>query len=382
MALLGSIQDFNLFSIFNMIKFQNKIGTLVVQDKDTSVTIIIDSGLVVGIDSNKHDMEGGLVLNLMRLGLISLDEMQNLTDLHAKTLKSIKNIALETNLTTLQNIHDALTMQVMSVVCPLFNLTAGSYRFDSAITTEVDKKIFPAISLETILIEAAKYVDEWPQVIEHLPDFSQFLAKTPTPKLDIEAADDGTAIEQASEEKLTHEEEIIINSFEPPNSIKEVVSTSRYSELDTCKHIANLINKKLLRLYEQDFVQTPSMMIQISDIKKKQMKMFLQSSAIFWPSVAVFILVPIFTYFSSVLGNPDMGMASICPSDKIVQSRQTEERLALVTVLVNAESNNGRLGVQSDFVQNEVINGHIKLLFDRYQSDPLQPALTNRSRTR
>lgn len=381
MALLGSIQDFNLFSIFNMIKSQNKIGTLAIQHEESTITITIDNGSVVGIESNKHDMEDGLILNLMRLGLISQDGMKILVDLHGKTLKSIKTIALETNMATQQNIQDASTMQAMSIVCPLFGLTSGNYRFDSATETEAEKINLPPVSVQTILIEAAKYVDEWPHIVEQLPSFSQFLVKAAMPEPAVDADSDGPHSAQPSGTKLTYEEEVIIGYFERPNSIGEVVSTSRYPELDTCKHIVNLFKNNLLRLYEQNLVPTPSMMLQISDIKKKQMKMFSQSSILFWPSVAVFILVPIFTYMPSILENIDQGLASMFSRRDAVQNRQTEERAALVALLVNAQSDGRSLAIKEGLSQNDLINTQIRQLFDRYQSDPLTPIQTSRPRT-
>ena len=376
MALIGSIQDFNLFSIFTMIKSQNKIGTFVVQNENASVKIVIDSGSVIGINSSKHDMDDGLLLNLMRLGLISPEEMQSIADIHTRTLKSIKKIAVESNLVPIQNIQTALTMQTMDIICPIFCWKDGNYRFDSIVASVVSKpddKIFPAISIDAILLEAAQFVDEWPYINEHLPDYSQSLVRTTKSK---SATDEGSNISEnavsmeKAEMPLSHQEEVVLSYFQQPNSINDIISTSKFSELETCKCIASLLENKFLKIYGHETLQTPSMLLQISDIKKKQMKMFAQSSALFWPSIAIFILIPFVSYLPIGEKSINKGIAGICRHDTQISNKQTEERIAIVKVLNSAKVVEKSISVPTGLSENDLINKKIAELFEKNTPNP------------
>ena len=56
MALEGSLRDFDLFSLFNMIKTQGKSGTLVLSRGQEFVKIYFDQGEIVGTSGTLNDV--------------------------------------------------------------------------------------------------------------------------------------------------------------------------------------------------------------------------------------------------------------------------------------------------------------------------------------
>jgi hypothetical protein len=368
MALTGSLQDFNLFSIFSMIKSQNKIGTLFVTNENTCVKIIFDRGVIVGILSDDQNTEDGIFPVLLRLGIISHDELQNMLKIHNQTLKSIKKIALESGAITMQNIQDAYYMQAITIIYHLFLWTTANYHFDSIITDVIDRDAFPPIPVESVLIETAKFIDEWPRLQNKLPDHSQSLVKT-------------SKINTGSNLSLSHEEEIVLSYFEHANSIQDTINISRYYELDTCQCIANLLEWGYLEVCDQKSVSAHPIMQGISDIQKTKVQISQKPSPILWPLITVFTVVPIFTYTTKTINGINLGISSIYKNNLIfISNKQTEERKAFVSILKNAITNNETLTIPINPSHNNIINNEIKEVFEQFDYDPLHVFLLKERR--
>ena len=131
MALEGSLRDFDLFSLFNMIKTQGKSGTLVLTRGQEFVKIFFEQGDIVGCDSNQVRMEDRVGAMLVRLGRLSGDELLGMIQKQRQTLKRMGTLLLESGKVSAQDLQDALFNQAMSIIYRTFRWIEGDYRFDS-----------------------------------------------------------------------------------------------------------------------------------------------------------------------------------------------------------------------------------------------------------
>src|SRR5512140_3127686 len=95
MALEGSLRDFDLFSMFNMIKIQGKSGTLVLSRGQEFVKVFFEQGEIVGCDSNQVRMEDRLGTMLVRLGRLSGEELMDMVQRKRQPLKRNSHLLLE-----------------------------------------------------------------------------------------------------------------------------------------------------------------------------------------------------------------------------------------------------------------------------------------------
>ncbi len=322
MALEGSLRDFDLFSLFNMIKIQGKSGTLVLSRGQEFVKVFFDQGEIVGCDSNQVRMEDRVGTMLVRLGRLSGEELMQIVQLQRQTLKLMGTLLLESGKVTPQDLQDALFNQAMSIIYRTFRWKEGDYRFDSMLPLDLDREHFPPIPVDTVLMEAARIQDEWPEVQKRLPDLMVPLAKTTkgkTTKLDIDRElstileGQGGAHSQGSS-GLSHEQETVLTYFEQAQSVQDVLLVSRYEELDTCKTIADLLEGGLLEPI-RDSVDRPSRPWTAdapSSIKSEEPE---GPSRVFWPWVAVLLLLPLLTYVPKSRNSLNQGLASLQPAD-------------------------------------------------------------------
>lgn len=322
MALEGSLRDFDLFSLFNMIKIQGKSGTLVLSRGQEFVKVFFDQGEIVGCDSNQVRLEDRVGTMLVRLGRLSGEELMQIVQLQRQTLKLMGTLLLESGKVTAQDLQDALFNQAMAIIYRTFRWKEGDYRFDSMLPLDLDREHFPPIPVDTVLMEAARIQDEWPEVQKRLPDLDAPLAKTVKGKglkLDIDRelstildGQGGSASQGSS--GLSHEQETVLTYFEQSQSVQDVLLVSRYEELDTCKTIADLLEQGLLEPIRAE-ANRPSRPWTADDSEMGQPEEPQGPSRVFWPWVAALILFPLLAYTPKGRTSLNQGLASLQPAD-------------------------------------------------------------------
>ena len=342
MALEGSLRDFDLFSLFNMIKTQGKSGTLVLSRGQEFVKVFFDQGDIVGCDSNQVRMEDRVGAMLVRLGRLSGDELLTMIQKQRQTLKRMGTLLLESGKVTSQDLQDALFNQAMSIIYRTFRWIEGDYRFDSMLPPDLDRENFPAIPVDTVLMEAARIMDEWPEVQRRLPDNALPLQKTTKAmalKLDLDqelsSMFEGRGTSHSERSGLTHEQETVLTYVNEPQSIQSILQITRYDELDTCKVIADLLEMGLLEISQEHVMpSTPAWELPL-EVRREPMEPA-GPSPWFWPLVVGLVLIPVATYVPHARASLNLGLGSLQPADvHIVADPVTQERQAFVLRMVS-----------------------------------------------
>ena len=322
MALEGSLRDFDLFSLFNMIKIQGKSGTLVLTRGQEFVKVFFDNGEIAGVDSNQVRMEDRVGSMLVRLGRLTGEELLDMIQKQRRTLKRMGVLLIESGKVSPQDLQDALAHQASAILHRAFRWVSGDYRFDSIVPADLDRDNFPPMPVDTVLMEAARVQDEWPEVERKLPSFSLPVARSAKAaglQLDIHrdlaGVLEGKSAASTGTSGLSHEEEMVLSYFDQPQSIEEVVQISRYDELDTCKTILSLMQKGLLEATARAEVprvlrpwvdETPDEpMVDVPETR----------SWILWPLTALLIAAPLLLWVPSGRGTYNLGLASLQPAD-------------------------------------------------------------------
>ena len=326
MALEGSLRDFDLFSLFNMIKSQGKSGTLVLSRSRECVKIFFEGGEIVGCEANQVPMEDRVGAMLVRLGRLSAEEVQALVQRQRQTLKRIGTLLLESGRVTGEDLQEALAHQALAVIYRLFRWLEGDYRFDSMLPPDLERDPFPAIPVDTVLMEAARIMDEWPQVQRRLPDPRQPLARTRAGEaLDLGGlaglvGGNGQARPLGS--GLGPEQETVFGYFSEPASVQDVIQFSRYGELETCQVIADLLDRGLLAVSAEALAEP-------SQEPARRAAAAAVPSRLFWPAVCLLLAGPLAWYGPGLRTSLDQGLASLQRPDwTVAADPDTRDRQA------------------------------------------------------
>ena len=85
MALEGTIKDFGLPDIFQLIGLQRKTGLLTLTNEKENVTVTFENGMVVMADSSSKRLEDRLGSVLVKQGKLSRERLENFRYKKGKT---------------------------------------------------------------------------------------------------------------------------------------------------------------------------------------------------------------------------------------------------------------------------------------------------------
>ena len=180
MALKGTLRDFGLSDIFQLISHQRKTGILYLDDKGKSVAVTFDEGKVVGAESGSaktHEKErvGDI---LVKSGLLDMVRLEECLQEQKRTAKKLGVVLTEKNFLTEDLFRAALAFQIKETLYKIFQWGSGTYKFD---TTKVsyDRQFISPLPAEYILMEAARIIDEWPGVQVKISSMEIVFGKIP-----------------------------------------------------------------------------------------------------------------------------------------------------------------------------------------------------------
>src|SRR5262245_42233210 len=120
MALKGTLQDFSLADIFQLIGIQRKTGILTVKHEQEVMTVSFVEGNVVGADSLHRRLEDRLGTVLVKSGRITDAQLQEALKIQKSTLQRMGKILVENRFIDAQGLKDALQVQITQMVYRLF----------------------------------------------------------------------------------------------------------------------------------------------------------------------------------------------------------------------------------------------------------------------
>src|SRR5512139_3548897 len=231
MALEGTIRDFGLPDIFQLIGLQRKTGLLTLtNEKDQeSVTVTFESGMVVMADSSARRLEDRLGNVLVKQGKITRERLDEALSLQKQTLQRLGHILASASAITTKDLRDALQVQISQIVFRVFRWRAGRYQFTPADSVDSDRENFVPMSSDFILMEGIRMVDEWPIIEKKIPSFTMVFRPVVDPALievasgaesDSSAGARGAAASSSGRIRLSAEEERVFRKVDGVRTVQ------------------------------------------------------------------------------------------------------------------------------------------------------------------
>jgi hypothetical protein len=261
MALEGTLRDFSLADIFQLIGLQRKTGVLTLTGKDDTVTVTFLDGKVVGADSASHRIETRLGHVLMKSGMLTQDQLGRALEIQKETLQRLGFILTHYQIISNESLKQALQLQILQIVYRLFRWKDGEYHFSQETTIEYDRDNVVPISAESILMEGARMIDEWPIIEKRIRSSDQvFRRKGSSHEIvvaggeDVDEVDFEPAGPPAKKKKgaggdkirISEEEKQVYDLLDGKRTVGDIIEMSRLSEFDTSKAMYELLTRDLI----------------------------------------------------------------------------------------------------------------------------------------
>jgi hypothetical protein len=266
MALQGTLKDFGLAEIFQLIGIQRTTGVLTLDNDQDSVVIKFLEGQVVGADTRSETLESRLGTVLVRTGRITQAQLQEALETQRTSLQRLGHILVHSGRISEEELIEALRIQSSEIIYRLFRWRDGSYRFHKAEDVEYDRSHFTPINSETILMEGARMIDEWPIIERKVRSPKLVLTRTAAarrvsaagePGLDAgldaafgfdrpAGAGEPTPADAPEVMRLTTEERIVLGLVDGRRSVGEVCDLVSLGEFETYRILADLMTRSLV----------------------------------------------------------------------------------------------------------------------------------------
>ena len=231
MALEGSLIDFGLADILQLIYFQKKSGILTLSSRKDKVQITFYEGNIVAADSRKRAEENRLGRILLKKGLISENDLRGVLEEEKSTGMKVSDILINKGMVSREDIAATVVVQVTDTVTQLFSWKEGTYEFQ--VQPTVQRAGVP-LNLDTqhLLMDGLRILDEW-SLIEGKVALDMVFRKTGT-----------------EEQGLTPTEETVLSYVDGDNDISIIMDLSGIDDFEASKAVVSLIEKGLIARVE------------------------------------------------------------------------------------------------------------------------------------
>ncbi|HET6516032.1 MAG TPA: DUF4388 domain-containing protein [Thermodesulfovibrionales bacterium] len=231
MALEGSLLDFGLADILQLIYFQKKTGVLSLNSRLDRVQIIFSEGNIIAVESRKRLEDSRLGRILLKKGLLKEEDLRAALEEHKKTGAKMGDILVSRGLIGKEDLTETLLSQVTETVVQLFSWKEGTYEFQVQ-PVSADRDVLIALDTQHLLMEGLRIVDEW-ALVEGKIALDMVFRQTGGP-----------------ETALTEDEETLLKFIDGDNDVSIIIDLSGISDFEASKTLLSLMEKGLIELVE------------------------------------------------------------------------------------------------------------------------------------
>ena len=259
MALEGTLRDFSLADILQLISLQKKTGLLALRSPDDTVTLGFSDGRLVSAESSAKRMDTRLGTVLVKTRRLSAEALQKALEIQGQTLQRLGFILLKNGFCSAEDLREGFDIQIKKIAYSLFRWTDGDYVFDQQDRIDYDREFVSPITIESLLMEGARMMDEWPIIEKVVRSLDLVFRRVPVGQPvvpaeddeDVEEVGDSTAERRAktpNEEpvKVTRAEWAVYELVDGKRTIVDINERTFLSEFDGCKAVYDLVSRGLI----------------------------------------------------------------------------------------------------------------------------------------
>jgi hypothetical protein len=228
MALRGSLKDFGLADILQLIHFQRKSGVLTLEGERDRVKLFFLEGNIVGAISKRREEDARLGKVLLKRGIIREEDLQGALEEQSRTGKKLGSILLKNGLVDKEHIKEVLTGQVTETVVQIFGWERGTYEFTPqviALDTVGDKEVPVILDTQHLLMEGLRILDEWSLLEGKLTLDTVFVKRAKTVA------------------GLSEEEQEILSFVDGENDLSTIIDISAKDGFEVATTLVSLMDK-------------------------------------------------------------------------------------------------------------------------------------------
>ncbi len=245
MALTGTLKDFGIAEILQLIGQQSKSGVLHLQARADEIHIVMWNGSVVSAEYAGRKARDKLGSLLVRADLITAAQLEEALSVQKRTLRRLGDILVELGMVTKEQLREMTALQTTQTLYKLFHWKIGTYAFEPRDVT-FDRETVSPLRCESVLMEGYRIIDEWPMVRRKITSSSMTFEREK--ELDpATARAEGRGSRDGESAALGKNEWRVYELAVPGATVERIADRSRLGEFEASKALFNLVNLGILR---------------------------------------------------------------------------------------------------------------------------------------
>ncbi|NPV59544.1 MAG: DUF4388 domain-containing protein [Actinobacteria bacterium] len=233
MALKGSLKDFSIPDLFQLLNFGKKNGTLNLTRGQARGYICFRNGEVFFATTNWKRQSLGL--KLLNAGIITKAQLEEALQLQKTSARGqrLGQLLIRLGYITKEQLEVFVEEQIQDAVFEMLRWTDGEFDFQPGVVFP-EEDIGLSISTEELIMEGSRRLDEWNRIEKKIPNLNVVFKMT------------SMQGREAAQISLTPEEWMVLTHIDGEKTVRQIVELTGMSTLHTCKILYGLIGSGLL----------------------------------------------------------------------------------------------------------------------------------------
>lgn len=225
MAIKGSLREASLADVCQLLALGFKTGCLSVADGSRFGQIFFERGRITFARIvNRRDRLGDL---LVRDGVLAQSQLDEVLEHQVREPdRRLGELLVAHGLISRSDLGRYVRLQIEEAIYHLFTWSRGNFYFE--VDEQPDADILVSINPESLMLEAARRVDEWSLIEKKIPSLDLIF--------EVERARLSTA-----DAELTEDQVALVPLFDGTRTVEQVVDASGRTEFDVGKALFGLI---------------------------------------------------------------------------------------------------------------------------------------------
>ncbi len=297
MALKGSIKEFGLSEIFQLIFHQQKEGILLLERDTLKISICFKEGKIIKAYEGNSDEQ--LREKLLKADILTEDQVVIARYRQENTKKSLENVFVDLEFLPATEIKRLTRLFTEETIFKLFDWQAGEYAFEQQ-DIDCNPRLVEPIDTQFILMEAVRQIDEWPMLIKKISSRKSVFEKIEPPRKEsAEKEEKSEQLESGEdffggldlEEDETENEEIawLLLQIDGERSVQSIIDLAHFGAFSVYQGLVELLSEKKIQekgeeTTESDFTENTPI------VSKKRILKYCVGGTVSLVTICIFLL--------------------------------------------------------------------------------------------
>ncbi len=298
MALKGSIKEFGLPEIFQLIFHQKKEGILLLEKGTTSISICFKGGKIIKAYEGKAEEQLGK--KLLKAGILTEDQVVIARYRQENTKKSLESVLVDLEFLPATELKRLTRLFTEETIFKIFDWQTGEYAFEQK-DISFNPSLVQALDTQFVLMEAVRQIDEWPMLLKKVSSRKSVFEKTvivpesvpeaETTKNKVESAEDffgglGDEEEEGEDENTAW----LLLQIDGEQSVQDIIDKAHLGAFAIYQALVDLLSEKKIREKNEEERADIDLRENTPRISKEKMVKYGIGSLVSILAVALFVL--------------------------------------------------------------------------------------------